>query len=353
MPIEVYMKNLCFLLMVILGPVLVYGQERSKPAQKSEAELRREIRAEMQDSLNQAARQGPRMNNNADIDRDELEISFEIEDIEVEPVKYRFGDTEYESLSIDIPEAEVGNVSKAWEQRIEDNTKSKAEETDQGLYLSGAYLESISNGILTVHTSFVQTEDGVKMITAFLEEDKPINGDEYKLTGARAMLKDFGVEEYRLALIEKLGEEEKVLKQMEKDLEKLQKDNEKIHKNISDSELEIINLDKEQKANLLEQDRMIEAITSQNKKVSALSGDAKKEAKKDLKDLEKEHKGLQKDLSNIKKDIVGHRADIEEYTRELKMNLAEQDFQKARINQQVSYVKSLEAKIATIEKQNR
>ena len=77
---------------------------------------------------------------------------------------------------------------------------------------------------------------------------------------------------------------------MEKDLKKLQKDNEKMHKVINESELKIINTKNDEKGNLLEQDRLIKEIGAKKTQISKLAKDSRKDAEKELKDLEKEKK---------------------------------------------------------------
>ena len=307
---------------------------------------------EMQDSIAQAqALTRPKLTNNEGIEREKLQINLDVDETLVSTGDLTYGEETYPAVYADIPAVDPETIQKEWEAILESNTKSKVSEGLNGTYIDAAMIEDISANPMQVYTTVNRTEYGVRLTAAFEEgEMEFINTDFNKVNAAKAMMKEFGLQQYISFLDKTHKEEDKILDDMEKDLKKLQKDNEKMHKVVNESELKIINTKNDEKANLLEQDRLIKEISAKKTQISKLAKDSRKDAEKELKDLEKEKKKLQKDVENMNKQVVSYRADIEETQRLIQRNLSEQDLQKARISQQLNYVKSLEGKVASLEK---
>jgi len=348
------LRSLFTTLLILVTLASSYAQYRKKSdnsSRKSEAQIRREVQQQMQDSIRNAeSSTRPKLTNNEGIEREELQINLDVDETMVESSQMKYGDKNYPAVTVDIPSVDQEVIQKEWTKILEGDTKSKMSEGMDGLYIAGAMLETVSTQSLNVYSRVTKTEYGVRLVAAFEEpEGEFINSNKNKLNSAKAMLKEFGREQYTSSLKSHHKEENSILEDMEKDLKKLQKENEKMHKVINENELKIVNTKNDEKANLLEQDRLIEEISSKKTQISRLAKDARKDAEKELKSLEKDKKKLQKDVENMNKDIVSYRADIEETQRLIQRNLSEQDLQKARISRQLNYVKSLEGKIATLE----
>lgn len=340
---------------LLIIPFTLFAQSKEKDKEKekgkSEAEIRRQVQQEMEDSIARAqALNKPKLTNNEGLEREKLQIDLEVDETLVETGRLSFGEDTYPAIIADIPAVDTEQIQAAWTKILEENTKSKVMEGVDGTIIEGAIIEPVSSQTIKVYTSILKTEYGVRLIAAFEEGDSDfINENENKVNSAKALMKEFGVEQYTEFLRTTLKEEEKLLNDMEKDLKKLQKDNEKIHKLINENELKIISTKNDEKVNLMDQERLVDEIASKKSTISKLEKDARKDVEKELKDLEKEKKQLQKELEKMNSDVIGYRASIEESNRLIQRNLSEQDLQKARISQQLNYVKSLEGKVASLE----
>ena len=338
---------------LLILPLFLMAQSKGKEKEKAktEAEIRQELQKEMKDSLERAqALSQPKFTNNEGVERQKLQINLEVDETVVETGQVSFAGETYPAIIADIPAVDTEQIFEAWTDVLEDNTKSKVMEGIGGWLIEGAMLEPVSSKPIKVYSAILKTENGVRLMASFDEGDGEfINDNPNKVNSAKAFMKEFGLEQYKEFLETTLKEETKELDDMERDLKKLQKENEKYHKEISESELRIVNIKNDEEVNVLDQERLVKDISSKKATISKLAKDARKEAEKELKDLEKQRKQLQKEVEKMNNDVISYRADIEEANRLIVRNLSEQDLLKAQINQQLTYVKSLEGKVASLE----
>lgn len=326
------------------------AQDSNEASMDEKEAMRNQIRKELEDSIQSAESRKIQFTNNDGIKRDKLNISYEVLDIMLGKDSLFTSSAKTIGVSLDIPEADGEIVRKAWSKKIRNKTKYKIQSDSYGISIASTVIDRISSSPINVYSTVNDSDYGVRIVAGF-EEDSVIIQDganNGRFEDVKQFMRDFGVEQYKVAVKGQIKGHNKTMKGMEGDLGKLQKENEKMHKTIKNYELDIINAEKSIDENLLDQDRLILAIQDQKKVIEPLKGDPKKEAEKKLKGIERERKKRQNEHKSIQKKIVKYRAGIEETRREIELNLSEQDLQKEKISRQLSKVKSLEEKLASI-----
>ncbi|MDN5199792.1 hypothetical protein QQ008_00420 [Fulvivirgaceae bacterium BMA10] len=289
--------------------------------------------------------------NNDNIDRDKINIDFEVKPILFEASSMEMSKGSQPGITMQIPQASVEDVKKQWLKHIQANRKNKAQIAGDEIVLTNTLLTEVSEDSLNIYSKINENMSGTNLVLFLEQNDQFISEelDKAKYEATVKMMRDFGVESYKNAVKDELKEEKKILKDLRNDLNKLQNENEKLHKKISENELGIINKQSDIKLNSLNEESKIEEIYEQSKVVGAAEGEAKKEANKDLKSLKRERKKMQKKNKRMHNKIVDNRGEIEKTKEAIVENLSEQDLQKEKIKKQLSRVKSIEEKLSKIQ----
>lgn len=288
--------------------------------------------------------------NNENIDREKLDIKYDIKEINLEKENITANEASQEGISVLIPESDLETVLREWKKEIKRKLNSKIVSTPEGLKILGTEIKQLSDKPINIYSSVRDNEAGVIVVASF-EIDSTFVTEEnnsVKYSNARKFMRDFGVSQYQLSTKNNIKAEKKNLKDFESKLAKYQKANEKSHKSITENELNIQNTKVNIEQNKIDQKDALEKIRDQKNTISKLDGDSKQAASKELKSMQSGYKKLQNSNKSMEKKIVKYKANIEETKGKIAQNLSEQDLQKSVISKQVSNIKSLEQKLLNI-----
>ncbi|MCX6291901.1 MAG: hypothetical protein NT126_09080 [Bacteroidetes bacterium] len=254
----------------------------------------------------------------------------------------------------EVPQAKLKEVASAWKKYIRHETKNTIEELNNEIIIRGTLIKNVSANPLNVYSKLLETEQGV-MISAFFTEDDSIFissalSDE-KSIAARKFIRDFVVQQYRIAVGHELDNERKKLSRLEDELESLVKSIEKSNRRINDNDRKIDKCKDAIATNRKEQEARAGEIASQKETVRSFAGSKGEEkdlAEKKLKDLEKEKKKLEKKSDNLHDDIEDYEADSRQQKRNIEKNEDAQKSKKTEISLQKETTKVVEKKLDNI-----
>ena len=256
---------------------------------------------------------------------------------------------------VDIYQAEKKDVENTWSKLIRNETKSKAENVNNELFIPGTYLKYISGKPLNVYTIINQYEDHLE-VNAFFELDSVFltkENHETEYLAARKFVREFAVTCYRIGVAEEVKKDEKKLDGLEEQLDNLTNENDRLHKKISEENRNIDN-DKEKIATSeLDQERVSRQVQSDKEQLAASKSanageEVIKTAEKKLKDSENELSKLQRQEDNLHKDIDKSEENIREYERNIKDNEQNMELKRSDITQQKEFVYKLQKKLDSI-----
>jgi len=254
-------------------------------------------------------------------------FSFAQKTIEVVTVKENMSKGNQPGFAVEIPQISLDDVRKAWVNRLQKGTKSKAVQVGYELVITGAIEQEISPNSFNIY-SLLLNKDSLVYLIAFFEIDSSqffdpdANKDDIvnrKIDLAiREYLHSFAVEQYKLAVQQELKAEEKTLKDLNRELKSLKDNEEKNEKNIKSCEQKITTAEEEIEMlnnQTLSQMKLIESARLSI--VGITDKDAKKAANKELNSLEKGKKKLDGEKEKQQKHIVGFQSDIKDNNSEI------------------------------------
>jgi len=257
-------------------------------------------------------------------------------------------------FKVDVYQAEKKEIENQWSRAIRQDTKSKVENLNNELFITGTILKSISVKPVNVYSIINQYEDHIEL-NAFFEDSIFLTKEksETEYLAARKFLRDFAVEAYREAVQKEVKAEEKKLSDLESDLDNLAKENDKLHKRINEKERSISS-DKDKIATSeLDQERVRKLVQAQkgevsNVKATGSSEEVVKAAEKKLKELESEVSKLEKQEDNLHKDIDKSQAEIREAQRNISDNEHSMELKRGEITKQKEVVYARQKKLESI-----
>lgn len=278
--------------------------------------------------------------------------------IEVVTVEESISKGNQPGFAVEIPQASLDNVKKAWESRIQKGTKSKAVEVGYEVLITGAIEKEISPNSFNIY-SLLLNKDSLVYLIAFFEIDSSqffdpkINKNDIVNQKVDLAIRDymhsFAVEQYTLAVQQELKAEEKILKELNRELKSLKDDEEKNEKNIKSCEQKITTAEEETEMlhnQTLSQMNLIES--AHLSLIGITDKDAKKAANKELNSLEKGKKKLDGEKEKQQKHIVGYQSDIKDSNSKIEKLQESQQEVAEKISAQEGKVTTVKEKLSGI-----
>ncbi len=251
----------------------------------------------------------------------------------------------------DVPQGKLKEVTSGWKKYVKRDSKNNIEEANSEVVMRGTTIPNISSNPIYVYVRFLETDQGV-MLTAYFSEDDSVFistvKSEEKSIAIKKFMKDFVIQQYKVAVYHEQDAEKKKLSKLENDLDDLIKANEKANKRINEDNRRIDKNKDEIAANRKEQEARAGEVANQKEVARTLStstGEEKDLSEKKLKNLEKEKKKLEKKGENLHKDVEDLETDIRRQQRNIEKN---EDLQKAKkedISAQKDEIRAVEKKL--------
>ena len=282
-------------------------------------------------------------------------VTIDIHKLEVIPIKVEEKQDSFSAgylfcLEVNIPENNVYRVTKSWSKYVKRKTKFKNEKYDNEYRIHLTKIPTIHpSPIATVFSKLVESENNTYLKVAFeLDTGVFLTPKTHKSQSVivKKYLYNFAIDMYKKTVVEYILQEKEKLRNQEIKLKNLQQVNEKHHRVVKNNEASILNANIDIQANMVDQERIVKEIADQKREVSRVRKDAeaKKEAKKILREMEREKRKLQSQLESYNKKLVKYRADIENSKRLITININDQAILERLIKKQIGFVKGLEKK---------
>jgi hypothetical protein len=261
-------------------------------------------------------------------------------------------DTQFSYL-VEIPQAKVKQVEKDWLKYISIKSKGKATVVNGENLQTEAVYKNISPNPFNVYSKLVETTDGVNL-TVWLTDNNAAfiskTPNSIEDLAVQKYVRDFAVQEYKLAVEEELKMERNKLNDIEKQQASLIKDEEKSNKKINDN-LRAIAKAKD-KIVTTQSDIDAASVKIENQKTmvdkTAADANATKGAKKTLNDLEKDKVKSQKNTDGDAKDIESWEKEIREEQRNIADGKQKQGLKLSDIDAQKQIVYGVQTKLSNI-----
>ncbi len=259
--------------------------------------------------------------------------------------------------SVRIPQAEIKAVQQGWIKHLQEDNKAKVKEIGHELHFSGGLKTEIFPDTISLYSLLIATDSAINL-NVFLEIDSVFftpNSDKTDLASdkidnsLRNYIRNFAVDQYRIAVEDELKAAEKVLKDLQNDLEKLQKDeknllndNVKMENEIESTELELTQFDNSLAIKNQE-------IIDHNARMQNIALETEKEAAKaKQKELEKEKNQLEKSRGKAKELISDNKSQIEKNKKAIKQSQEDQDLKQQDITKQNNLIMVVQNKLKGI-----
>jgi hypothetical protein len=261
-------------------------------------------------------------------------------------------DTQFSYL-VEIPQAKVKQVEKDWLKYISIKSKGKATVVNGENLQTEAVYKNISPNPFNVYSKLVETTDGVNL-TVWLTDNNAAfiskTPNSIEDLAVQKYVRDFAVQEYKLAVEEELKMERNKLNDIEKQQASLIKDEEKSNKKINDNLRAIAKAKDKIVTTQSDIDAASVKIENQKKMVDKTAADANatKGAKKTLNDLEKDKVKSQKNTDGDAKDIESWEKEIREEQRNIADGKQKQGLKLSDIDAQKQIVYGVQTKLSNI-----
>lgn len=258
------------------------------------------------------------------------------------------------SFLVDIPGAKLKTIEKDWIKYLEKSSKNKAEQLNGETLIKGSTVKNISTLPLTIYSTLLETNDGVRLTVWVAEQDSVFISDKMnndKNLASIKYVKDFANAEYRDIVKAELETEKNKLDKLNDELKKLISIEEKAKSTIKENLRSIDRNKNDIKLNEADQKRKIEQITAQKAVVETTKvsgGDAYKEALKALDNLNGEKEKLEKENEKLNKQIDKWEKENREQDRDINQSKQDQGQKNEQIGRQKAVVEAVEAKLAAI-----
>ena len=188
----------------------------------------------------------------------------------------------------EIPQGKLKEVVSGWKKHVKHESKNSIENSGGEIIMRETIIPNISSTPIYIYARLLETEQGVNLTAFFSENDSvflsSISSVE-KSIAIKKFMKDFVIQQYKVAVYHEQDAENKKLSKFENDLEDLIKANEKANKRINEDERKIDKIKDDISANRKEQEARATEVANQKEVVRTLS----------------KSKGDEKDLSEKKK----------------------------------------------------
>jgi hypothetical protein len=257
------------------------------------------------------------------------------------------------SYLVEIPQAKVKQVEKDWLKYISIKSKGKATVVNGENLQTEAVYKNISPNPFNVYSKLVETTDGVNL-TVWLTDNNAAfiskTPNSIEDLAVQKYVRDFAVQEYKLAVEEELKMERNKLNDIEKQQASLIKDEEKSNKKINDNLRGIAKAKDKIVTTQSDIDAASVKIENQKKMVDKTAADANatKGAKKTLNDLEKDKVKSQKNTDGDAKDIESWEKEIREEQRNIADGKQKQGLKLSDIDAQKQIVYGVQTKLSNI-----
>ena len=252
------------------------------------------------------------------------------------------------AFQVNIPEASVKEVEKAWERYIRKGTRARVKTNGEEMHLPAANIDGVQGSNVQIHTKLYAEKSGVLLVT-FFEIDSVFFNPEQDASRAgslRTYMRNFAVETYKSQVGEEIKEEEKRLRTMERGLESLLNDEKSNEKKIKQHQREIQNLQNSIQSAESDEARKAEEISRQKDLVLTLKSfpDEEKAAKAEQKKLERELRKMQRNRETMHRKIDRLEGEIKNAERDIRILQERQKKQEKDIDIQKERVMKLKEK---------
>src|SRR6185436_2191642 len=194
------------------------------------------------------------------------------EAITVEPVTKQMSKGMQNGFTTDVPESHIKEVTNGWKKYI--RNKESVDENDGEIVFKSAVITYIMPTPVTVYSRLLESEKGVRLTVFFSENDSVfVNAvtSEEKSVAAKKFLRDFAIQQYKIAAGHEADVEKKRLSKLEDDLESIVKTKEKAGTRIKEDERKIEKNKDEITTLRVEKDARSAELASQKEIVRALA----------------------------------------------------------------------------------
>lgn len=256
------------------------------------------------------------------------------------------------SFMVNIPETTLRDVERAWPKHLQRGTRAKVQQDKQEIKISGASIEGVQGGTVTVYSRLFAEKEDV-MLYSFFEIDSVFflaEQDPDKANSIRTYLRGFAVATYQESVKEQLKLEQKKLQSMEKILENLRDEEKKNEKLVRESEREIRELKDAISENTSDQERINGQLESQKDRVDAVKDFEEERAKEEkvLKQLKREKKKMQSQREGMYRKIDKLEAAIKKANRDIRIGQEKQKLQEKENTRQSGVVEAVQRKLEAI-----
>jgi DNA repair exonuclease SbcCD ATPase subunit len=253
------------------------------------------------------------------------------------------------AFQVNIPESRIADVEKAWIRHQQKGTRSKVKKDKQEMSITGATIEGVQGGTLTLYSRLFADKEDV-LLVVFVEIDSVFflsEQDPDKARSMRSYLRDFALEAYRESVKEQVKLEEKKLQSMEKALQAQRETEKKNDRLARENDRQIRNLEDGIREKEADEERKSQEIEAQKDRVVAMKDfpEEKKVEEKALKSLQREKKKLQSQREALHRKIDKLDAGIKRAERDARIAQEKQKLQEREILRQQDALKRVKEKL--------
>ncbi len=276
------------------------------------------------------------------------------ENIQVIEQDKSFSRGTFPAFTMEIPQANWKRVSSDWKNYLRQQSKKRITEKNGEIILPKCVIPILGADSLTVYSLVItQQERIILQAIYFIDDSIPINSKSYaeKNGSINVFMREFGVNEYRLAVEKELEESLKIQKNRENAVIRLETENESLLKEINEKDRYNTRKRDDISTNDQEQKMKSDAILQQKTMLMNFSGtsEMREKEEKRLRSLEKDKKDLQKENESMHRKIE----DKEQENRisQKKIDTNKEDAipaAKAALNAQKNVVAQIQDKLSKI-----
>lgn len=266
----------------------------------------------------------------------------------------KFSGGEAPAFVVDIPEVTLAEAEDAFQGKMKEYAKTKAEKNGHEIAYHQVIVPRLSENPIDIYGVFYEKAGAVTFVGFFYIDSAFVSDKSAERTYSTAykFVKDYANKAYLLGLEHKLTGEKTGLSDMQKELKANHKEQERIQKSlikanrqIEKSEMKIKELKTEVGLLTNEIGKRKEASISSNS-----DPEEKKQAKKDISDMEKKRSSLNKTIDKEYGLVTSSQASIRQLEMDLKDRQRVAEILTRKIAEQEQQVEGVKSKMSEVKK---
>jgi hypothetical protein len=262
------------------------------------------------------------------------------------------GNSKYPGMIITIPEVNYEKTLKNWIKELQTRTKSNVVTENGEMSIFGASMKDISQNPINIYSKLINQDSLLKLLVIFeLKKDQYIESapGDIELTAAKAILKQFAIDQYVDFIKDELQVEDKKLKDLNNELSGMQNDKSQMQKSIQSNKTTIT----EESDNIVLQKNELDKITAellvQNDQLTSMEAGAAKEEKASyIKELEQRKKKLLNSVESSENKINKANSEIIQADSDISRNESGQETMMEKIAHQETIVQKNTDRLKTV-----